>query len=278
MERSSMEETASKQPASEKSLVGKGIQYLFATINSADWIDDSYKRFAEKYRNEEKPLKELYLCFCDKVPLELLIAAEQKEPVEFSFRLCRRKHIESEILKEHSNELEEIKHITAGMEAEVKSMSGTVSYIAAAIPTLDDLFQSDEMPEGGSVSDESISIKANMQETEIERNERGGKKEHKEESQVLCKEKTEFHCIGRLIKCIKMKLSEIVSLHQKEPARFVIELYAENYKEEQINFIMDCMEKGMKVSEIEKFADPKISVDMMKRLSRMQNNIRKEEK
>lgn len=256
-----MEETASKQPASEKSLVGKGIQYLFATINSADWIDDTYKRFAEKYRNEEKPLKELYLCFCDKVPLELLIAAEQKEPVEFSFRLCRRKHIESEILKEHSNELEEIKHITAGMEAEVKSMSGTVSYIAAAIPTLDELFQSDEMPE-----------------TEIERNERGGKKEHKEEAQVLCKEKTEFHCIGRLIKCIKMKLSEIVSLHQKEPARFVIELYAENYKEEQINFIMDCMEKGMKVSEIEKFANPKISVDMMKRLSRMQNNIRKEEK
>ena len=74
-----------------------------------------------------------------------------------------------------------------------------------------------------------------------------------------------------------MKLSEIISKYEKEPARLVIELYAKDYKDEQINFILDCIDKGMKISEIEKFADPKISVDMMIRLRDMHENKKKRE-
>lgn len=289
--------TAQKEKEINKEpLMSKGDEYLYATITMADWIHDSYKKFAEKYRNDGKILRELYLCFCDKVPIEVLTIAAQKEPVEGSFRVCRRKHMESEILKEHSNELEEIKHITEDMEADVKSMSGTVNYIAAAIPALDDLFSSNEIPEDKSSVTVSMPIKEKKSTEAVMSNENGKQKKHKEETAAVddLPKANEIVNVakmsendkadtkrkknkGKLITYIKMKLSEIISKYEKDPARFVIELYAKDYKDEQINFILDCIETGMKVSDIEKFADPKISVDMMIRLRDMQENKKKRE-
>ena len=272
-------------PTSKEPLMSKGDEYLYATITMADWINDSYRKFAEKYRNDGKTLRELYLCFCERVPIEVLRIAAQKEPVEASFRVCRRKHIESEILKEHSNELEEIKHITAGMEADVKSMSGTVNYIAAAIPALDDLFSSNEMQEDKSSVTVSMPIKENKSKEAEHKEEAAAVDDLPKANEIVNVAKISENNTdtkrkknkGKLIRYIKMKLSEIISKYEKEPARLVIELYAKDYKDEQINFILDCIDKGMKISEIEKFADPKISVDMMIRLRDMHENKKKRE-
>lgn len=235
-------------------------QYLYATIRTAEWISEDYKNFAEKYKDSEEILKELYLCICDQVSLDVLELVELNESVADAFKQCRKKHLESDFLRKYTEEIKRIKRITTATEKEVKNMSGTIKQIADSIPALDERLQpvssKKEKSEDNEIQ-EVIQEDANVvsiQETDI--------------TDVQPKKRI---VTNRLVD----KVAALVSHKTKgSPAAFVDELYSKNYSDEQIAYIIDCLEEGMKREEILKFAFPSIPVSMMKKLKQLQQKER----
>lgn len=241
-------------------------QYLYATIQAASWISDAYKKFAEKYKETKKPLQELYLCFCERVPLDILQMAELSEPVENSFRSARRKHIESELLKNYSSELEQLKAITAETENEIKQMSSTVNIIAEAIPTFDELFMAPmDIEETKEVSNVLQNEKMSDAPKDVKKHD--GLISGTSEGQLVnTKEKTVNK--DNWIKKVTKKLTNLLRL-RNNPTSMVVNMISEGYSEQQINFILSCIEEGMSESDIQSFSDPRIPIEVMKKLKEL---------
>lgn len=235
-------------------------QYLATVVRNAEWIDVQYKRFSEKYRNNPLVMREIYLCACDKVPLDLMTIAEKKEPVDKSLVLCRRKHLESQILGTYSDELEEIRNIATILENDVKSISGTVNHIAENIPSFDEMFP---MAPPSSNNIEMPQKTESCKKTE--------EMEYIPKQRIVTQKKTkEQGTIGKLTN----KVSNLLHKVKRSPAAFVIDLYSKGYQDVQINFILDCIEEGLSEKDIMEFASPKISVEMMRKLKELHKKER----
>lgn len=249
----------------------KACQYLYAVIKEADWIDKEYKQFAEKYKKTEKPLIELYLCICDNVSLDVLQLVELNEPVEESFHECRQKHLESIYTKKYSNDIRKIKHIAAATEKEVKNMSGTVKLLAENIPSFEEMFSHPIENEEDEVSQDKKSFLENESKAEKERQEHKGDEDFEKRDYLINAHKSARNSFRRFLD----KQNSIFSMYKKKsPAKYIETLTKEGYSIEQIDFILDCMEAGDAIREIEEFASPKITVELMKKLRELQKKER----
>ena len=69
-------------------------------------------------------------------------------------------------------------------------------------------------------------------------------------------------------------IGKLISKFRKDAdiKRF-IERYIANadFSPEQVMFLLNCMEEGMSISDIEKFASPNLSVEVMQRIKALQN-------
>lgn len=254
-------------------------EYLWGVIYYADWIKPAYKKFADAYRTNSKALRELYLCFCDKVPESALKKAAKSDCVELAFKLCRKEYMEKEWLGEYSQKPEKLRTVSNETENEVKQMPGRESNIAEAMPDWDVMFSkeipevlpdqtvtTDTAPRLGKSLKKQISTEAADEApaqplTAKIKNEADEKKTME---RVVPQKKGK----GKFFRLLKKKISELFC-YKNNPSRFVIELYSQGYADAQINFILDCMERGMTFKEIDKIADPKIPVDMMKKMCDM---------
>lgn len=259
-----------------KELSASAEEYLWGVIYCADWIKPAYKKFADAYRTNPKALRELYLCFCDKVPETALKEAAKNDRVDVAFKLCRKEHLEKEWLGEYAQKLQELSSISGEIGMEVKQMSGTVSNIADAMPDWDAMF-SKEIPDvlpaltvttelssksNKTIKQEKTSKAEKVLETSSAPSE--DKIEKTATQSVIPKKKGK----GSFLKLLKKKVSEFFHL-KSNPSRLVLELYSQGYSDSQINFILDSIELGMTKDEIDKIADPKISVEMMTKLRNM---------
>lgn len=225
-------------------------EYLYATIKTADWISDEYKSFAEKYKDTQEPLRELYLCICDGVSIDVLELAEMNETVAEAFRDCRMKQLESDFIRRFSYDIKKLKNITTETKKEVKNMSGTMKQIADTIPTFDEMFMHD--------SPELVSI-------EVKEQPRIGATSVK-----ISAEKVDD--VGSVSETKPQKVSfkgMLSKLHRERPVQYIETLIKEGYSNEQINYILECLESGVSIAEIKKFASPKIDVELMKKLRNM---------
>lgn len=269
-----------------KELSASAEEYLWGVIYCADWIKPAYKKFADAYRTNPKALRELYLCFCDKVPETALKEATKNDRVDVAFKLCRKEHLEKEWLGEYAQKLQELSSISGEIGMEVKQMSGTVSNIADAMPDWDAMF-SKEIPDvlpaqtvstelsskgNKTVKQENVRVEERVSETTTESSLINGDLDHKDTKRVISNEKGK----GNFIKVIIKKVSEI--FHPEKPNQFIIDLYNQGFSDNQINFILDSIEMGMTKEEIDKIADPKISVEMMTKLRNMHFKKKEESK
>lgn len=117
----------------EVEVSNKAYEYLYATIQTADWISDDYKKVAEMYKNHAA-LKELYMCIYDGVNIDVLEVLAIDDDIEEVLKKCRKKHLESDFLRRYSDVVDRINVITTKTEYEVKNMSNTVKYIADTLP------------------------------------------------------------------------------------------------------------------------------------------------
>lgn len=253
-------------------------EYLWGVIYYADWIKPGYKKLADAYRTDSKALRELYLCFCDKVPESALKEAAKNERIDVAFKLCRKEHLEKQWMGEYSEKLKELSTISSDIENEVKQMSDTVSIIAETMPDWDTMF-SKEIPDVLPAQTVTTAITSKPSKQVQEKKSPVAEELSTPPSEVMIKnEVAEKKAMERVspqkkgkvnfFKLFKKKIGEI--LYQREnPSLFVIELYKQGYSDAQINFILDCLEQGMTAKEIDTIADPKIPVDMMEKLRDM---------
>ena len=260
-----------------KELSASAEEYLWGVIYCADWIKPAYKMFADAYRTNPKALRELYLCFCDKVPETALKEAAKNDRVDVAFKLCRKEHLEKEWLGEYAAKLQELSSISGEIGMEVKQMSGTVSNIADAMLDWDAMF-SKEIPDvlpAKTVSTELTSKSNKTVEQEkspaveralklaLDASSKNEERIHTDTERVISNSKGKNAYIKVFIK----KVSEI--FHPEKPNQFIIDLYNQGFSDNQINFILDSIEMGMTKEEIDSIADPKISVEMMTKLRYM---------
>lgn len=235
-------------------------EYLYATIQMADWIDDGYKKLAEQYR-EHEALKELYLCMCDGVSLDLLEVLVIENGIEEMLQKCRKKHLESDFLRKYSDVVERISVITAKTEHEVKNMSTTVKYIADSMPIKS---EKEGLPEPIIISD----VIRDFESEETQETEADTKIDITEPivtATPILSASNQNSLKDKLFKPI----ATLVDKYKGNPKRTVIDMISKGYTVEQINFIYSCIEEGMTAKEIDKFASPKISLETMQQLKKV---------
>lgn len=241
----------------------KACQYLYAVIKEADWIEEEYKQFAEKYKKTEETLIELYLCISDKVSLDVLELVELNEDVAEAFRECRRNHLEAEFLKKYSRDIRQIKYIATATEREVKQMSGTVKQIADNIPTFEEMFM---QPVENTGNEDAKETKKSTKKTAKKTDDVIPKKEVVEELKPQVYESSSENTI----KSVLPKQNPITAiLKKRSPAKYIESLVKEGYSKEQIEFILECLEDGDSIREVKEFASPKIEVELMRKLRKM---------
>lgn len=240
-----------RRPSAKKESAGD--KYLAAALKSCNWIEDSYKEFAENYQDKPVELREIYMCACDGVPLELMMVAEKKEPIVDSFRLIRRKHIEALMQRKYADDLEEIRCISKELEQDVKDIVGMVRSMAEYVPFFDEMFP--EM-----LSNRTAGGVDRLQNRKTEEG-LDGKTPIRQEVVV---EKGQ----GAL-KGIKERMEHLFP-KKKDSSRFIKKLYTAGYNSEQIDFVLDCLDEGLTEQEIKHFIAPVFPIDLMKRLKELE--------
>lgn len=248
---------------------GTGEQYLYALIKCAEWVSTPYKQLAEKNRASPEVMKELYLCACDGVPIEKAIEAQKKNPPEGALRLVRRKFLESTTTNEYQEQLTGIKETTATLEKEVQQMSGMLKHIVENVPDFEALFPK----EVGEAEKETAQKQRNVPESGTkeqakENVPKSGTKEQAKES--VPKSGTKEQAKENATKSGTKRRIHLPWEKSMEPAEFIERSLTEGYSNEQLSYLLDCMEEGVPVETIERFSSPKLPVGVMQRLRKLE--------
>lgn len=285
------EKNGEQGKSNETKRKGTGEQYLYALIKCADWVDKPYKQLAEKNRVRPEVLKELYLCACDGVPIEKAIEAQEKNPPEGALKFLRRKFLESAATSEYQEQITGIKLTTSTLEKEVRQMSGMLKHIAEHVPDFDSMFpkETQQMLEQEIQSQEDVP-KSGTQENEPEHVPEMNTQKHIQKDVVesgtiengkkdVPKPGTQGNAQENVPKSGTKKNRNVWFPWERKrgPADFIEKLLEVGYSNEQLDYLLDCMEEGLPIEEIERFSSPKLPVEVMRRLRRLEERKEIEE-
>lgn len=247
---------------------GTGEQYLVALIKCADWVAKPYKKLAltEKNRTNIEVLKELYLCACDGVPVEKAIEAQKKIPPEGALRFVRRKHLEHETVEVQQQELAGIKKTTDVLEKEVKQMSAMLYHITEHVPNFDAMFPENGQADG--ISPDEILLQVQEAEDIVKAEEMKNPIEGPALKSDVPKSSTKKF----------LRLPGILWARKRKASDFIEKALERGYSKEQLEYLLDCIEEGTEIEKIERFASPKLPVDVMQRLRVLHEREEKQRK
>lgn len=279
-------EEEKKSPEPRRSAPGTGEQYLLALIKCADWVERHYKQLAEKNRSNTEALKELYLCACDGVPVEKAAEALKKNPPEGALRFLRQKHIENLALGNYSEELSGIKKTTSTLEHDVKMMSDMLTHIVSHVPNFDAMFPEQPPREQEEKTQENAmqERQENRMQKESERTGMGQvslelreSMERETETELSDPKEEKEQRKENILESGWLKIREWGKAKRRKKGHipeFMGGLLEKGYNTEQLDYFLDCMEEGMTLEEIQKFASPKLSVELMQRLRMLEERKR----
>lgn len=259
---------------------GTGEQYLYALIRCAEWVDKPYKMLVEKNKTRPEVMKELYLCACDSVPVEKAIEAQEKNPPESALRFIRQKHLENTAMDEYQEQIAGIKRTTVTLEKEVRQMSGMLKHIVERVPDFDSMFPGDENEAGNIVQEKRDQDKKSQEKKELVQN------------SILQVQDTQEKGVpefGTAKTALKVKdvmnsgtkkesRTRWLSWGKKNPANFIEKSLDAGYTNEQLDYLLDCMEEGVPVKQIERFSSPRLPVEVMRRLRSLEERKETEKK
>lgn len=257
----------------EKEAQNDAYDYMYAAIRTADWISSEYKELAEKYR-KNTAIKELYMCICDNVNIDLLELVTIDEDTSDVLLQCRKKHLESDFTRKYQEAIDRITVITKSTEHEIKSLSGTVKQIAETIPIKEETFY---VPEEDNVpADRTVVSESGSNEDEVQT---FGKKElaaEKEKDMNLNAMEHMENTVNRnWLDKVKCSISRLFMKCKKTPKMTVMDMLAQGYSNEKITFILTCMNEGFTEREIKEIADPALSLENMELLKKIKLKERK---
>lgn len=240
-----MEAEAKKIPSAQ--------EYLYAMIRCAEWVSDDYKKLAEKSKGNLEILKELYLCACDGLPIEKAQGAlEKKRAPEKVLYALRKKFLEEKFSEGYEEEIHGIRKKAAKLELDVKRMKEEVNDIAERMPTLETAFPEQELQE----------IKPMESRTEDVRDTTADNMKQEQSQEDVPESGTHD--------AVKRKRLQRGFVGKKSRRSYIENLLSDGYDNKQLTYLLDCLEGGMTPNEIEKIASPKLPVEVMERLRRME--------
>lgn len=216
-------------------------RYLMAAFNKGEWIPAEYKCASTECRQNPKAFCELYLCACDRVPIELVRMAIANEPMEVNLRKVREQYLEKKY--------RDMQHSIINEQAELVDTLQKEN-----VDEIDEMFAQEPSAEqkGKSMDDASENLR------------------------FLEKEREEFEktkvTSSKISKSGDRKNGNVFSLLFKKKfsaTALLNELYKNDYSKEQIDYVVECIEEGLNEKEIRTFISPKLDVDTMKRLRRI---------
>ena len=223
---------------------------------------------AEKAKGKLEVLKELYLCSCDGVSEEKALETLDKDNPEVMLRFIRQKCVEERATKGYEEELKEIRKAAALVRHEMQDMKEKMDVITEKVPSIAAMFPEEE-PVKDAVEQPVEPVKEIIRKKELVSSENekeqlavpeSGTNVVTEKEQGVKKWKDKIHkTFSTLLK------SRTESIH-----KYVESLLEEGYTDEQLSFLLDCLEDGDTPEQIRKYASPKLPVEVMKRLKMME--------
>lgn len=247
----------------ENETQGNAYDYLYATIMMADWIASDYKQLAEKYRRHPA-IKELYMCICDNVNLDLLELISIDDDAPALLEKCRRQSLESDFTRKCQEAIDRITVITKTTEHELKSLSGTVKHIAEniSVPAKEETFF---IPAEDMADDEQfVFVGDTSNNVDVPNFGTADSAENLTEEAGTEVVSVQHHVKKENFLDRLMKL-----LFKDKHKKTIISMLEQGYKEEQITFVLKCMEEGMSERDIDEIAAPELSVEHMELLKRI---------
>lgn len=266
----SAQATPDKTAAKKRNPVGTADQYLQALIKIADWVPEAYKKLAVQHKADPEAVKELYLCACDKVPAEKAMEALEKKPPGNALKFIRRKLLEDAATSGYGEELADVRRTAAALEQELKQMAEDIEQLSNHMPSFDDMFpdipaQKNEEREGEKgkreppaegVTEDSPAGEDTPVKKEWKKWKRSPRRKNVPESGTK-KRRLPWHRSRRI-------------------SVYIEQLLEDGYESDQMDFLLDCIEDGMDITEIREFASPRLPVHVMKRLRDLKERERKE--
>ena len=230
----------------------KAAQYLNATIQTAEWISKPYKNLAEANKNNPIIVRELYMCFADRVPADLLAIALQDNKPESALKRCRKNYIADSLQKEQTRELEKLSYRLADLEENINNIT---KILTGNITITHEIKK-----------DESNNINAEVSDSEEKKSELN-KNEASESTESNNEEKPVLEDLKK--KTFRDKAETLFSRFKQKPSSYVVGLMERGYTTEQIEYMLNCVAEGLTKDEIESFSDPKLPVSVMNKLKEM---------
>lgn len=252
--------------------------YLSTVILRTRFFTDEYKEMAKRHQGNGELMLEIFMCGIDDVEIELLKTIENEPNAVEMYKNARLLHFDKKFSKKYKEEFESMKNGFSAMTREVQSLSGKVEQLNETIPSLEELFHQTHPTVEQTVKnvyEEELNESAlvGTEETEEDTLDKQAEKEEvsvKENNTESDFEETKAKDVPKLSANVFGKLIDgFLRKRRYNPSKFVLKLYEEGYKDEQICFILQCMEEGLSDCEISKFITPKMTVEMMERLKKL---------
>lgn len=232
-------------------------RYLMAAFNKGEWIPAEYKCASTECRQNPKAFCELYLCACDRVPIDLVRMAIANEPMEANLKKVREQYLEKKYRDTQHSIVNELAELVDTLQRKVISITDVQKPLKENVDEIDEMFAQEPSGEQKGKRMDDDSENSRPWENRMKEFERTKVKNSKISKSGVRENGTNGNLFSSLF---KKKFSATALLN---------ELYKNDYSKEQIDYVVECIEEGLNEKEIRTFISPKFDVDTMKRLRRI---------
>ncbi len=248
---------------------------LYRILSSTESIRTEYGELAVRHKTDTKVLIELLMCAMDGVDPSVLVAAEQKTPVEKSFAYVRRKHWEKQLFNRYHEELESIAHTVNSIESGMRAVSSQIGVMEHRnTEKQEDIYFSEIPLEEGIAVELSPYMKARAGDrgSDAEDVPNSGTSSFMEDFGKLLAKRREQRKAKDMIRKEALQNRKRGNAKKQEPPLSIwfSELERQGYDKEKLQFVLSCIDEGMDRTSIERIIAPNLSVEIMDNLKRLE--------
>lgn len=229
------------------------------------FVNDDYRNIALQYSTSLQILREIYSCACDNVPAKEVQGVLEKKNDASYLRQLRYERIVNEAIGDGKNKLADLSAIADTIHSKLASMEKTIKNLQENSSDLNELFVDIKPPKDAvvmSVAKNGLSAGAYVR--SMDRSTTG-----ENNTTALYGRNTASANEGADSKRSYSRKRRLTHRQKKDAAAYIALLKEEGYTSEQISYVLDLLESGMKPAETDSFIHPGLSVEMMEKLRLM---------
>lgn len=228
---------------------GKLYQALKKIITEAIWIPSEYRKIAGSVENITV-LNELYLCACDHMPLEKVLPALKTNNPEYLIAV-RKSWLKDRIDQSYTSDITELKKQIDALEKQNQMLEISIESAINGALTND---RNDRVPSGEMSFDDFTPVPISDDKSTVQ-------------------QKTKITWWHKSSKKKKSKKTMNVS-DAFDQADLVDAIMASGFDNDQIVFLLNCIESAVDLEIIKYIAHPEYPVNVMQQLRRIHENIK----